>query len=250
MSGTGSDGDELSEEERAALRRQQLAKRIEAWGQAGARRAQESSNERPNRALTRGEQQEERRVFRELIAAGVPTAYRAPKWDLCQKRDVLKAWCSGITQKMAWGKGLVFLGDMGTGKSFAASLIAHEAIRAHKHVRWTYAPQLLNLLQDKSTRLRTLNQQIGADLVVWDDFGVRDPADWEVEMLDEIVEGRHAARRSLVVTSNWTRERFDQDQRLGRMMDRWRERQALVYFVGKSQRRPDVERVPDQETLI
>jgi DNA replication protein DnaC len=250
VSGTGSDEDAISDEERARLRRKRLAENLEAQALAAAHRVKQNSHEKPGLVSPRGDQQENRRIFRELIHAGVPEQYRAPKWDLCQQRDTIKNWCAGISRHLARGRGLVLLGDMGTGKSFAASLVAQAAIRAHRHVRWTYQPELLNLLQDRSTRLRALNQQIGADLVVWDDFGVRDPADWEVELLDEIVERRYAARRAMVVTSNWTRERFDTDIRLGRMMDRWRERMQGVYFVGASQRRPDVDTGPHQETLI
>jgi DNA replication protein DnaC len=250
VSGTGSAEDAFSGWSPEELPKTEAARQRALFALERARRARTSSDQRPSPVSRLGDQREARRVFRELVAAGVPEQYRAPKWDLCQQRDTLKVWCSGIQHKLNRGKGLVLLGDMGTGKSFAAALIAHEAIRAHKHVRWTYAPELLNKLEDRSVRQTVLNQQIGADLVIWDDFGVRDPADWEVEKLDEIVEGRYAARRSLIVTSNWTRERFAADKRLGRMMDRWKERQGLVYFVGESQRRADVESVPVQDTLM
>jgi DNA replication protein DnaC len=186
--------------------------------------------------------------------AGVPDLYQHPTWDRVpvSVRDDLKRWCSGIGNRVQHGRGLILVGDMGTGKSSAAGLVCREAVKAGKTVAWVYVPTMLNEVQDRSLRQSVMNRQLGADLVVWDDFGAKDPAEWDIERLDEIVEARYSRRKSLVVTTNWSKKRMEADRRLGRIMDRWRERMGGLYLVGDSQRRGAGEPVEEtgQQSLL
>jgi hypothetical protein len=56
----------------------------------------------------------------------------------------------------------------------------------------------------------------------------------------------------LVVTTNWSKKRMEADRRLGRIMDRWRERMGGLYLVGDSQRRGAGEPVEEtgQQSLL
>ena len=126
---------------------------------------------------------------------------------------------------MLVGHGLLIVGPVGTGKSSAAALLCQAAAEIGRKVRWSYVPDLLDGLGSSAKeRAQEIRWQEMADLVVWDDFGVRDMADWEIGHLDQIVENRYRSRRPMVVTTNLRPEDLREDERLVRMMDRFRER--------------------------
>lgn len=195
-------------------------------------------------------------MYGALRQGGVPLEYRSPKWELCQQAKDLKAWCTDLDRRLKRGEGLLMPGDLGTGKSHAAALVCVETVKLGRSVRWAYLPEMLTMLESaRGTRHEELTRQAGADLLVWDDFGVTVPSEWHVGWLDQIVEDRYSSRRPMVITTNWTTKRLKEDQRLGRMVDRWRERNLVLYFVGESQRRPDQltldgEVVSEQQTML
>lgn len=190
------------------------------------------------------------RVERALRLGGVPDVYREAKWPTVRSGAV-REWAYGVGARTAkrsdpgspnhalLGVGLLILGPTGTGKSSAAALCCRAAAEAERTVRWTYLPDLVDrMTAGAKERQHEIAMQVGVDLLVWDDLGVRDLADWEIGYLDQIVEGRYRRRRPMVVTSNWTPEDLKNDQRLGRLVDRWRDRTArdLVVLGGPSMR--------------
>jgi DNA replication protein DnaC len=181
----------------------------------------------------------------------VPLSLHGSVW--AKVRDPLVAeWCRRVDERTrrrsdtgrsnlrVRGHGLMLVGGVGTGKSSAAALCCEEVAKLGKTVVWSYVPDLVDLLsQSSAKRLDTVTRQSYADLVVWDDFGVRDLADWEIGFLDQIVENRYRRLKPMVVTTNWTVADLRADTRLGRLVDRWGERTAsqLVALKGASQRR-------------
>lgn len=137
------------------------------------------------------------------------------------------------------GKGMILLGPVGTGKSSAAALACKAAAEKSRTVVWMYVPDLIDELTDKAAkRAQVIRRATRADLLVWDDFGVRDMADWELGYLDQIVENRYRNFQPMIVTSNLTSEDLRGDVRLHRITDRWRERTACerVVLSGESMR--------------
>lgn len=137
------------------------------------------------------------------------------------------------------GHGLLIMGPTGTGKSSAAGLIARDTFGAERTVAWRYVPDLLDTLtSNPRERQQEIKRCTAVDVLILDDFGVRDMADWEIGYLDQIVEARYRIRKPMVITTNLTREQLMQDGRLGRMVDRWRERTAsnIVVLTGESMR--------------
>lgn len=137
------------------------------------------------------------------------------------------------------GRGLMLLGPVGTGKSSAAALLCREAVTVGKNCLWQYVPDLIDDLSDKAAKRSEVVRRAGsADLLVWDDFGVRNMADWELGFLDQIVERRYRDFRPMIITTNLTTNDFLSDPRLQRITDRWRERTACdkVVLSGESMR--------------
>jgi DNA replication protein DnaC len=135
----------------------------------------------------------------------------------------------------------MLLGPIGTGKSSAAALIVREAIEVGRFCWWSYVPDLVDeLTQNVASRRQEMVRQTQASLVVWDDFGAREFADWEIGHLDQIVERRYRARKPMIVTTNLTTQDLRADQRLARIVDRWRQRtcSSMIVLNGESMRTP------------
>lgn len=182
--------------------------------------------------------------------AHVPDLYRKADWSKVRS-PAIREWTVPMvarTQKphekgpRNWqlvGHGLMVLGPTGTGKSSSAALVCREAVKAGRTVRWTYVPDLVDRMSEgPKQRLHEIRMQGAVDLLVWDDFGVRDLADWEVGYLDQIVENRYRSYRPMVVTTNWTTQDLRADQRMARLVDRWRERTCsqMAVLTGESMR--------------
>lgn len=185
-----------------------------------------------------------------LYRSRVPQVYRSAEWGKVRSPAV-REWTVGLaarTQRRSdpvppnWnllGHGMLILGPIGTGKSSAAGLCSMEAMRLGKSVRWSYVPDLVDrLMSSPRERREEIQHQSIVDLLVWDDVGVRDMAEWEIGYLDQIVEARYKKRKPMIVTSNWAASDLRGDPRLARMVDRWRERVCsnVVILGGESMR--------------
>jgi len=172
----------------------------------------------------------------------VPPAYADADWSRVRDPKV-REWALGIDARcrrrtegtMNWalaGRGALMVGPRGTGKSSAAALCCREAVKAGRSVHWSYVPDLCDQLAGKpAERAQLVRHLVHVDLLVFDDFGVRDPADWEIGFLDQIVEGRYRSYRPMIVTSNHTPAMLAADPRMARLVDRWQERTAAALIV-------------------
>lgn len=180
----------------------------------------------------------------------VPELYLSAEWNRVRSRAV-REWsitikertyrrADGVARPVRFaGRGLMLLGPVGTGKSSAAALLAREAILVGRTCLWQYVPDLIDELSDKPAKRAEAVRRAGSvDLLIWDDFGVRDMADWELGYLDQIVERRYREFRPMVVTTNLTTDDLIVESRLKRITDRWRERTAgdRVVLSGDSMR--------------
>lgn len=190
------------------------------------------------------------RVRAALRQGGVPDVYMEAQWRQVRSTAV-QEWAFTVTERTHRrsdgtprpsrfiGRGLLLLGPVGTGKSSAAALACTEAAMKRRTVLWQYVPDLIDELSQKAShRATVVNRAARADLLVWDDFGVRDMADWELGYLDQIVERRYRSFKPMIVTTNLLAEDLVGDTRLQRITDRWRERTACerVILSGDSMR--------------
>lgn len=167
----------------------------------------------------------------------VPALYRKASWDRVTHNG-LKSYGQKVAEHVADGRSLLILGGVGLGKSCAAALIAKAAAHADLMVGWTYVPDLVDQMLDPKNRVEAMRSQMKPDLLVWDDFGVEKLADWQVPLLDRVVERRYRQGKPMVVTGNLTsKQLFDaQDASMLRMADRWRDRGFMAVLKGESYR--------------
>lgn len=172
-----------------------------------------------------------------LARSGVPSEYRGATYDRCRVASHLDHWRGGAKDLLHQGRGEMIFGSVGTGKSSTAALLAGEAVKVRAPVLWRYVPDLCDqLLSGSRTRAETIAMVTRPALLVLDDFGVRPFSEFEVGLLDQIFENRYRRRRSVVITTNLLREDIMKDERLARMVDRWRQTCGVITISGSSQR--------------
>jgi DNA replication protein DnaC len=122
-------------------------------------------------------------------------------------RDV-RAYVRTIGERLDEGRGLWFIGDVGTGKTTLAMLVSKAAMEADRTVAIYSLPRLLALLRgsyadDAAYSLTDLIDQLCAvDLLHVDDVGAEQSSPWVLEQLYTIVNTRYEDGRALLLTTN------------------------------------------------
>lgn len=99
-------------------------------------------------------------------------------------------------------KGLMFLGDVGTGKTFAACCIANALIEKGYHALVATASDLIRAVGNPYTQEGTFQRIRTVDLLVIDDIGTQNNSERDLNLLFSIVDTRGRANKPLIITSN------------------------------------------------
>lgn len=138
------------------------------------------------------------------------------------------------------GQGLLFWGNVGTGKTFLAGCIANALMEKNIPVLMTSFPKLLNALGglysgEKNEYLKSLNQY---RLLIIDDLGVERDTSYVLETVYLVIDERYKSGKPFIITTNLSLEelRNPADLEHGRIYDRIMERCVPVAFSGKNYR--------------
>lgn len=117
-----------------------------------------------------------------------------------------KRYVNNWKQVKAENLGLLFWGDVGTGKSFLAACIANGLLDQGVSVRMTNFTWILNKLSDLQVKERC--QYIASfgkvDLLIIDDLGVERNSEFALEQVYAVIEERYKANLPLIITTNLT----------------------------------------------
>src|ERR1700756_2824940 len=117
-----------------------------------------------------------------------------------------RRFANRIDERLDAGRGLWFMGTVGTGKTTLAMLVSKAALRAGRSVAIFSLPRLLNEIRDthrtERSHLELLDRLIGVDLLHIDDVGAERTNEWVLEELYSIVNARYEDERSVVITTN------------------------------------------------
>jgi DNA replication protein DnaC len=145
------------------------------------------------------------------LSAVIPRRYRdvaferPPVTEIEPRRVVeeVRSFVRRIDDHLDAGRGLWFMGPVGTGKTTLAMLVSKAALNKGRSVAIYSLPRLLNEIRDTlSSHLDLLDRLTAVDLLHIDDVGAERTTDWVLEELYSIVNARYEDQRSMVITTN------------------------------------------------
>jgi DNA replication protein DnaC len=147
------------------------------------------------------------------LSAVIPRRYRDVSFDRPPVSEIdpptvriTREFCRDIDANLDAGRGLWFMGPVGTGKTTLAMLVAKTALKAGRSVAIYSLPRLLNEIRETHrpdrSHLDLLDRLSAVDLLHIDDVGAERTTDWVLEELYSIVNARYEDQRSIVVTTN------------------------------------------------
>jgi DNA replication protein DnaC len=147
------------------------------------------------------------------LSAVIPRRYRDVAFERPPVTDInpaivqtVRRYVSAIADQLDAGRGLWFMGHVGTGKTTLAMLVSKAASDAGRSVAIYSLPRLLNEIRDTHRAERShvdlLDRLTAVDLLHIDDVGAERTTDWVLEELYSIVNSRYEDKRSIVITTN------------------------------------------------
>jgi DNA replication protein DnaC len=120
----------------------------------------------------------------------------------------IRAYMRKIDENLDLGRGLWLFGEVGTGKTTLAMLVAKAALDAGHSVAIYSMPRLLNEIRrtydeaSDSSYLGLIDRLAKVDLLHVDDVGAERSSPWVLEQLYSIVNARYESERSMTITTN------------------------------------------------
>jgi len=147
------------------------------------------------------------------LSAVIPRRYRDAAFDRPPVTDIdpqvvaaVRRFAGSIDERLDAGRGLWFMGPVGTGKTTLAMLVSKAALKAGRSVAIYSLPRLLNEIRDvhrqERSHLDLLDRLTAVDLLHVDDVGAERTTDWVLEELYSIVNARYEEQKSMVITTN------------------------------------------------
>ncbi len=167
--------------------------------------------------------------------------YTFEKCDASQENTVYaKRYVEHFSEIVQKGQGLLFWGNVGTGKTFLAGCIANALLEQKIPVLMTSFPKILNALgglysADRNEYLASLNRYT---LLVIDDMGIERESQYTVETIYTVIDERYKSGKPLIITTNLHLDvlKSPGDVEHARIYDRIMERSMPIYFGGKNYR--------------
>lgn len=171
------------------------------------------------------------------------TKYNAKNLMLCQH------YVDRFDQMLQENKGLIFWGDCGTGKSFAAACIANALLEKKCPVIMTSFVKIIGAMDaDRSIGEQLISELNHAKLLILDDFGTERCTNAAIEKVYNVVDSRYRKKLPMIITTNLTEDQMknEMDIRYSRIYDRLFECCYLMQFVGPSWRKKAAARTWDE----
>lgn len=149
-------------------------------------------------------------------------------------------YCDTFSKMCENNQGLLFWGNVGTGKSFAAACIAHELLAKGIPVVMTSFVKLLEVIQQGDDKESEIIRKLdSAKLVIFDDLGAERNTDYALEKVYNIIDSRYRARLPMLLTTNLSVQDMmeEDDIRYKRIYDRIFEVCYPMEFTGTSWRK-------------
>lgn len=155
-------------------------------------------------------------------------------------------------QAVSTGKGAFLHGERGVGKTFLASIVAQEFLKAGKATVFIKVPALLSDIRDtyngksRYTEAELLSEACNTPVLILDDIGMEKATKFAGATLCRIIDARYDKQLTTILTSNYTLEgmRRELDNATdganyngSRIADRLSEMCAVIHIKGSSRRK-------------
>ena len=119
-------------------------------------------------------------------------------------------------------QGLLFYGSVGSGKSYAAAVIANELLEKKVPVIMTSFVKLLEKAESSDRDNGELDKLNKAKLLIIDDLGAERSTGFALEKVYKFIDSRYMAKKPLILTSNMTLDDMKacEDIKYSRIYDR------------------------------
>lgn len=120
-------------------------------------------------------------------------------------KEAAQRYCNQFEYFKSMGKGLMFYGPVGTGKSFVSAQIVNELIEKGHRCYLTSITRLVNgMPKELAERNRYIDRLNDYDLIVLDDFSAERKTEYMQEAVYLIVNARYVSGLPLIITTNLT----------------------------------------------
>ena len=183
--------------------------------------------------------------IRQMKSAGLQDrtfyGYTFERCDASQENAVYaKRYVVHFSEMMQTGQGLLFWGNVGTGKTFLAGCIANALLEQKVPVLMTSFPKILNALgglysAERNEYLASLNRYT---LLIIDDMGTHRESQYTLETVYTVIDERYKSGKPFIITTNIPLDVLGNPQDLehARIYDRIMERCMPVFFGGRNYR--------------
>ena len=214
------------------------------WGQSIVYCLCKCETEKRNKRLEEERYQEELRYIERLKVASIQDkeihnyTFENAKND--KYIEKAKKYCENWKVIYKNNNGLLFWGDVGTGKTFVAGCIANYLLQQRISVLITSLSKIINDLQgfsiqDKNDYLESLNR---FKLLILDDLGAERQSDFALEQVFNVIDSRYKNGQPIIITTNLTLTEIKNpiDTKYKRIYDRILEMCVPLKFEGISKR--------------
>lgn len=159
--------------------------------------------------------------------------------------DLAQKYVSGFQEMYRENQGILFWGEVGTGKSHTAACIANELI---EHMHTVIMTSFVKILQDFQTMkvdegawIKKLQE---AELLIIDDLGTERNTEYALEKVYNVIDSRYRSGKPLILTTNLALKDMihTTDIRYRRIYDRIFEMCYPVHVKGSSYREAEAAR--------
>lgn len=150
-------------------------------------------------------------------------------------------YCRAFQQMLEDNQGLLFYGNVGTGKSFAAACIGNYVMSCLSPVVMTSFVKILQQFSSfkNGDEEELIDRLTEPDLLILDDLGAERNTDFALEKVYNVIDSRYRSRKPIILTTNLTLKEMKEntDIRYARIYDRVFEMCYPIKFEGSSRRR-------------
>lgn len=159
--------------------------------------------------------------------------------DNARLLKIVQNYISNFDKMLSENQGLLLWGPVGTGKSYAAAVIANELLDRRTSVVMTSFIKILKEVGTFDTdngKIEKINQ---SKLLIIDDLGAERGTDYTLERVYDIIDSRYRSNKPIILTTNLTMEQMKNcdDIRYNRIYDRIFEMCYPVKVTGLSWRK-------------